>query len=108
MVWAGPGANLGPDSADRTGYGPGPGWCGPGRCEPGPGVGEQVEGQTSGWVRLRVGSDFREGDIGVGEAGEVYLAGGADEGLDVVVDVPDVDVHAGDHDAAGEPEGDEL
>src|ERR1700685_2909937 len=37
-----------------------------------------------------------EGDLGVGEAGEVDLAGGADEGLDVVVDVPDVDVHAGD------------
>src|SRR6185437_12767933 len=49
-----------------------------------------------------------EGDGGVGEAGEVYWAGGADEGLDVVVDVPDVDVHAGDDDAAGEPEGDEF
>src|SRR6201989_3306262 len=54
------------------------------------------------------GLEVGEGDVGVGEAGGVYRAGGADQGLDVVVDVPDVDVHAGDHDAAGEPERDEL
>src|SRR6185437_9576992 len=48
------------------------------------------------------------GGVGVGAGGGVYRAGGADQGLDVVVDVPHIDVHAGDHDAAGEPEGDEL
>src|SRR4029077_12027188 len=45
---------------------------------------------------------------GVGEAGGVYRAGNADQGLYVVADVPDVDGHAGDHAAAGEPERDEL
>src|ERR1700746_3973593 len=60
-------------------------------------------------MRLSAGGlEVGEGDVGVGEAGGVYRAGGADQGLDVVVDVPDVDVHAGDHGAAGEPEGDEL
>src|SRR5260370_37055329 len=53
-------------------------------------------------------SDLKEGNVGVGQAGEVDLAAGADDRLDVVVDVPDVDVHAGDHRAAGEPERDEL
>jgi hypothetical protein len=70
--WFGPGrgANLGPDNADRTGYGPGPEWCGPGRNGVGragaslgrggrAGGGSDFGlGQTSGWVRLRVGSDF--------------------------------------------------
>src|ERR1700746_2594578 len=60
-------------------------------------------------MRLSAGGlEVGEGDVGVGEAGGVYRAGGADQGLDVVVDVPHVDVHAGDHDAAGEPERDEL
>src|SRR6202044_2218909 len=53
-------------------------------------------------------SDLGERDGGVGQAGGVQGAGGADEGLDVIGDVPDVDVHAGDQAALAEPEGDEL
>ncbi|CAM5693373.1 hypothetical protein SAFG77S_09962 [Streptomyces afghaniensis] len=49
-----------------------------------------------------------EGYLWVGEHGDVYRLGGADEGLELVVDVPDVDVHAREHPVAGEPEGDEL
>src|SRR5512146_3478369 len=40
------------------------------------------------------GSGLREGDAGVGQAGGVELAAGADEGLDVVGHVPYVHVHA--------------
>ena len=58
--------------------------------------------------RRRVASDFGQRDGGVGEAGGVQGPGGADERLDVVVDVPDVDVHARDRLAFLEPEGDEL
>src|ERR1700685_3902099 len=54
------------------------------------------------------GSELGQRDVRVGEAGEVDRAAGADEGLDVVADVPDVDVHAGHDPAAGQPEGDEL
>src|SRR6516164_1568244 len=76
--------------------------------EHGRGQPSQSRSETASEWMPTGGSDFGEGDVGVGEAGEVDLAGGADEGLDVVVDVPDVDVHAGHDAAAGEPEGDEL
>ena len=56
----------------------------------------------------RDGGEFLERHVGVGEAPVVDGDALADEALDRVGDVPDVDVHAG-HDAiAGEPEGDEL
>src|ERR1700689_2794045 len=54
------------------------------------------------------GLDVGKGDVGVDQAAYVDLAVGADEGTDVVGDVPDVDVHAGDDHALGEPERDEL
>src|SRR5437764_4429684 len=57
---------------------------------------------------MGVGLEVGEGDVGVGEAGGVYGAGGADQGLDVVLDVPDVDVHAGHDGTVGETERDEL
>src|ERR1700722_11745619 len=55
-----------------------------------------------------IGLDVGEGDVGVDQAADVDLAVGADEGSDVVGDVPDVDVHAGDDHALEEPERDEL
>ena len=58
-------------------------------------VGEEGLGSDEGG-----GSDFGERDRGVCQAHTVHYAGGADEGVDVVGDVPDVHVHAGDHLAA--------
>src|SRR5690242_2650200 len=53
-------------------------------------------------------SDLGQRDGGVGEAGGVQGPGRADERLDVVVDVPDDDVHARHQLTFLEPEGDEL
>src|SRR5215475_14298701 len=61
-------------------------------------------GQKSSLERL----DLVEGDGGVGEALGVDLAAGADQVLDRVGDVPDVDVHAGEDAAVAQPERDEL
>src|SRR5439155_4444821 len=49
-----------------------------------------------------------EGGTGMGEAAVVDRHALADEGLDGLGDVPDVDVHACDHAVADKPEGDEL
>jgi hypothetical protein len=49
-----------------------------------------------------------EGHAGVGEAGHVDRGAGPDQRLDVVVHVPDVDVHPGHHRAVIQPERDEL
>ncbi len=49
-----------------------------------------------------------EGDAGVGQAVRVDHSPGPDQGLDVFVDVPDVDVHPGHDDPVGQPERDEL
>src|SRR5690606_7646204 len=49
-----------------------------------------------------------EWDGRVGQLGPVGGGAGVDQGLDVVGDVPDVDVHAGHDLAVGQPEGDVL
>ena len=54
------------------------------------------------------GQHILERDIRIGEATDVNRAGGSDQFLDVLVDVPDVHVHAGDHAIVGDPEGDEF
>src|SRR5215469_645085 len=54
------------------------------------------------------GQQLVERHVGIGEPGDVYGAAAAHDGLDRVVDVPDVDVHAGQHAPATEPERDEL
>src|SRR6185436_8989885 len=49
-------------------------------------------------------SDVGERDGGVGQLRAVDRAAGADQVLDRVGDVPDVDVHPGQHPAAAQPE----
>ena len=58
-------------------------------------------------ARLR-GEQLLERDTRVSEARTVDRVACTDERLDVLVDVPDVDVHAGKHALVLEPEGDEL
>ena len=78
-------------------------------------VSSQIEtpASCSCWRRFMPRSLHRrdevlERDVGIGEAPVIDRDALADEPLDRVGDVPDVDVHAG-HDAiVGEPEGDEL
>src|SRR5262249_56669390 len=68
-----------------------------------------------GWGRAGVGgsspglySERLEGDVRVGEAGRIDGQSGPYQGCDLVVDVPDVDVHAGQHPPAPDPERQEL
>src|SRR5262249_32601096 len=53
-------------------------------------------------------SERLEGDVRVGEAGRIDGQSGPYQGCDLVVDVPDVDVHAGQHPPAPDPERQEL
>jgi hypothetical protein len=57
---------------------------------------------------LAPGLQFAEGDIRVGETAGIDREPGADQCLNVVVHVPDVDVHPGYYRAVGQPERDEL
>src|SRR6516165_1937518 len=49
-----------------------------------------------------------ERDVRVGQRARINLGARPDQGFDVGVDVPDVDVHAGQDPAVPQPEGDEL
>src|SRR5436305_9419825 len=54
------------------------------------------------------GRELGQWHVGIGEPAVVDGRAGADELLDVLRDVPDVDVHAGDDAVARQPERDEL
>src|SRR5215203_485350 len=53
-------------------------------------------------------SEFLDRGVGVDQPGEVHVPSAADQRLDGVSGVPDIDVHAGDHMLMAHPEGDEL
>src|SRR5918997_2184442 len=65
-------------------------------------------GDGSSHTALRRRDEAVDWDIGVSEATVVDLDALPDETLDRVVDVPHVDVHAGDDAVVADPEGDEL
>src|SRR4051812_48650411 len=64
--------------------------------------------QSAEPARMEARSKSSERLVGVGEAAGVHLDAGANQRLDLIGHVPDVDVHARDHAPALEPEGDEL
>src|SRR4051812_13278368 len=53
-------------------------------------------------------SELRQRHLRVGESRDVHGLAGLDQVADLVDDVPDVDVHAGDDVVPGQPERDEL
>jgi hypothetical protein len=64
--------------------------------------------QPSGLPRPAAEDHFGERKVRVGELADVGGSRGADEILDCVVDVPDIDVHPGEDATPAEPERDEL
>src|SRR5829696_3559379 len=59
-------------------------------------------------TRAAPSCELPEGDGGVGEQARVEPLAAGDDRLEVLDDVPDVDVHGGGDDAVALPEGDEL
>ena len=63
-----------------------------------------AEDSDGGWESGQV----LERDLRIGQGVDIDDGPRADELLDRLCDLPDVGVHASDHPASGEPEGDEL